>query len=161
MYIECITARAQPTPNAKPRKNPIMAPHSKVTVCRMARHAGLFHPRGAIVAVSCGELTVSGLLDDCFSRGVYSTLPAPESIVVELSFEAARWCDHSTSASPDSNGTGVLCHVRVIGNPVVERNWRDFSTRVTRPADDVPPMGTLHPQPLLHTERLHVRKRIA
>jgi hypothetical protein len=107
----------------------MMAPHSKVTVCRMARHAGLFHPRGAIVACMLRELTSSSDLDDYDPRRVYSTQPAPESIVVELSFEPASPCDHSTSASPDSNGTGVLCHVRGIWRHVVERNSCGFSTR--------------------------------
>ena len=45
--IEYITAGAQPAPKTKPtpKPRPGMAPPSKVTVCSLARHAGLFHPR--------------------------------------------------------------------------------------------------------------------
>jgi hypothetical protein len=51
MKIECITAKAQPTPKAKPRKNPMMDPHAKVTVCRMARHAGFLNPSECLTGV--------------------------------------------------------------------------------------------------------------
>lgn len=115
----------------------MMAPHSKVTVCRMARHAGIFHPRGAIVARMRGELTRSAVIDDCDPRGEYSTQLAPDSIVVELSFESASPCGHSTSASRDSNGTGVLCHVRGIWEHIPQRNWCDFSTRATGVANEM------------------------
>jgi hypothetical protein len=115
----------------------MMAPHSKVTVCRMARHAGLFILEVRSSRVTCGELTSSSDLDDYDPRRVYSTQPAPESIVVELSFEPASPCGHSTSASPDSNGTGVHCHVRGIWRHVVERNSCAFSTPESEVEDEV------------------------
>lgn len=135
-----------------------MAPHSKVTICRMARHAGIFHPRGAIVTHKCGDLTSSAGLDDSNPGSVHKTQSAPESIVVELSFESASWCDHSTSASPDSNGTGVLCHVRGIWRQVAEENCRDFSHAQR-------PRSTAYPPPTLtgvrEVKRLRMRRTVA
>ena len=78
----------------------MMAPHSKVTVCRMARHAALFHPQDETLAVTPRGPISSFVMDDLVPETCTRTTHGPDSIVVELSFDAARSCDHSTSAEP-------------------------------------------------------------
>jgi hypothetical protein len=56
----------------------MMAPHSKVTICRMARHAGLFILVVRSSRLQCGELTDSVALNDAF-RGACIVLWLPQT----------------------------------------------------------------------------------
>lgn len=74
--IEYITARAQPTPKANPRKNPISAAAEKVTCCRMAHHRAFISPLcdlyGPLEGLQAGFSP--GDLDEVRPDGVHSVL---------------------------------------------------------------------------------------